>query len=349
MDLRPYLDDLEKRIDVEVEEDLLAQWRRFCAGKWPEDVFTPRRKRTAIKGIEWPKVSVNQALHDLDAMVIQQYSSCAETICGEAGRIMAVRANYGVVILAMPFGPELFVMDETMQALPNCHPIGGDKVKAWLDKGMPSLEHPYLQKVWAAGERFMQIKRQYPKIGKYLWIYHPDFQGPIDVLEVIWGSDFFLALVDEPETIHRLLTLITDFYIAAMKRWQSIVPQADPEISCHWGMLQPGQVMIRDDSAMNLPPDFFAEYIKPYDQRILQELGGGAIHACGRVDHWTGFLAEMKGLKALNMSQPHLNDMDKVLTDTVDRGVAIIDLNPGTVRDYLKAGRKMHGRILSYL
>ena len=57
----------------------------------------------------------------------------------------------------------------------------------------------------------------------------------------------------------------------------------------------------------------------------------------------------MKGLKALNMSQPHLNDMDKVLTDTVDRGVAIIDLNPGTVRDYLKAGRKMHGRILSYL
>jgi hypothetical protein len=347
MDLRPYLDDLESRINPETEEALLAQWRRFLTGKWEQDVFAPKR-RSAAKGIEWPKVPVNRTLDDLDAMVIQQYGGCSNVINGEAGRVMAVRANYGVPILAMPFGCELFVMPEHMQSLPNCHPIGAERVKAWLDKGLPSVDHPYLQRVWAAGERYMQIKRQYPKIGKYVWIYHPDFQGPMDVLELIWGSDIFLAFVDEPETIHRLLTLITDFYIAAMKRWLSIVPQADPAISCHWGMLQPGQVMIRDDSAMNLPPAYFQEFIQPYDQRILNEFGGGVIHACGRVDHWSTFLAEMKGLRAFNMSQPHLNDMEKVLSDTVDKNVAILDLNPQAVRTLQSAGRKLHGRLLMF-
>lgn len=350
MDLRPYLDDLEARIDVETEESLLADWRRFCAGKWDKEVFSPKRKRVARPSIPWPKVSVNQALEDLDAMVVQQYGHASQkTICGETGRVMAARGNYGVPILAMPFGPELFVMTEEHDSLPNCHPLGAERTRAWLDQGMPSLEHPYLQKVWAAGERFKEIARQYPKIGKYVWIYHPDFQGPMDVLELLWGSEIFVAFVDEPETVHRLLTLITDFYIAALKRWFVIVPPMDASVSCHWGMIQPGQVMIRDDSAMNLPPAYFEEFIKPYDERILKEFGGGVIHACGRVDHWSTFLAGMKDLRGFNMSQPHLNDMAKVLADTVDKGLLMLDMKPEAVRGFQAAGRKLHGRMLAYL
>jgi hypothetical protein len=191
----------------------------------------------------------------------------------------------------------------------------------------------------------MDIKRRYPKIGKYMFVYHPDFQGPMDLLELLWGSEIFTAFVDEPQVVHRLLAQITDFYAAALHRWQSIVPNFDPALSCHWGHLQPGQIMLRDDSAMNLSPDYFQEFIRPYDQILLEAFGGGAMHACGRVDHYTPYLASMRGLKAFNMSQPHLNNLENVLRDTIDQNVLLLDLEPQAARAAQARGRKFHGRV----
>ncbi len=350
MDIKPYLDDLERRIDPEVEEELFRQWKQFCTGRSDEDVFSPRRRRKpAPPGIEWPKLTTNEALKSPEAMLLHQFSAASRTIESEHGWLMNIRANYGVVIMAMPFGCELFVMPDEADSLPNCHPIGHEKALAWLDRGMPDLEHPYLQQVWEIGRRIEEIRRQYPKIGKYVYPYHPDLQGPMDILELIWGSDIFLWLVDEPELIHRMLGLISDFYIAVMKRWWSLVPPFDSEVSVHWGYMQPGQIMIRDDSAMNLPPEMFEQYIRPYDQKLMDALGGGTIHACGRVDHWAHFLADMPGVRAFQMSQPHLNDMNRIMDVTVDRGLRLLDLRADAVRELQSAGRRFHGRVQSFM
>lgn len=347
MDIRKYLDDLENRIDAEVEEQLIADWRQFCRGQWQEDLFAPRRKRAVAPGIEWPSLPVSQTLADFDAMVLSQFAACAALIGTEKGGLLNVRSNYGVPILAVPFGSELFVMADELNCLPNCHPIGPQATRAWLEKGLPSLDHPYLEKVFEAGRRFMEIKRQYPKIGKYVFLYHPDLQGPMDILELIWGSEIFTAFIDEPETIHALLQLLTDFYIAVMEKWNSIVPQYDPEVSCHWNLMIPGQVMVRDDSAMNLPPQYFDEFIRPYDSQILGRLGGGCIHSCGRVDHWVPQLCQVTGIKGLNMSQPHLNKMDEVLAETIEKGIPLIGFEGKVAKELQAGGRRLRGRVAS--
>ena len=46
-DLRPYLEDLEQRIDPQVEADLFFEWKQFCLGKATEYLFTPHRRRPA--------------------------------------------------------------------------------------------------------------------------------------------------------------------------------------------------------------------------------------------------------------------------------------------------------------
>jgi hypothetical protein len=350
MDIDRFIDDLEDRLEREVEEDLITKWTQFCRGQYRGDVFVPRRMRPGKPPrLQWPAIRVNETLHDIDKMVLSQLAPVSASIVAGDGRMLNVRSNYGVPILAMPFGCELFVMAEQSNTLPNCHPLGEQKARAWADKGMPSVDHPYLQPVYEVGRQFMQIRSRYPKIGKYVAVYHPDLQGPMDILELIWGSEIFTALVDEPEFMHRMLRLITDFYSAVMTKWNAIVPPFRPDVSCHWGLLQPGQIMIREDSAMNLSPEMFREFMMPYDSELLAKFGGGAIHACGRLDHWTQFLSSMPGTKALQMSQPHLNDLDRVLRETIDRGILLLDLNAEAVRKLQSAGRPLHGKVQAFM
>jgi len=347
MNVDACLEDLEAQINPEIEEDLLQQWKSFCCGQCRDEFFVPRRKGASFRKLKWPKYCVNETLEDFDKMLIQQLSGCAGALEKGSGSMLGVRSNYGVVILAMPFGAELFKMQDEQDTLPNCHPMGLEKIRQIADRPLPSVDDPYLQKVWEMGRRFMEVKRKYPRIGKYVFVYHPDFQGPMDVLELLWGSDIFYAFGDEPGFMHRMLRLMTDFYKATMKRWQEVVPNWDPHLSCHWSHMQRGQIMIRDDSAMNLPPAVFEEFIRPYDQELLDTFGGGAIHACGRVDHYSRFFRDMPGMYGFNMSQPHLNNMETVFSDTVDQGIQILDLAPGATQSAAAAGRKLHGRVVT--
>jgi len=89
-----------------------------------------------------------------------------------------------------------------------------------------------------------------------------------------------------------------------------------------------GHAMLRDDSAMNLSPEMFAEFIFPYDQRVLREFGGGGIHFCGKGDHYIERMSDMDGLHTVNFSQPHLNDMEVLLANTVDKGIRLVNIVP---------------------
>ena len=72
---------------------------------------------------------------------------------------------------------------------------------------------------------------------------------------------------------------------------------------------------------MNLSPELFREFIQPYDSQLLQELDGGMVHFCGTGDHFAELLAKTPGLSSVDMSQPHLNHMEKILSALPDHGI----------------------------
>ncbi len=104
-----------------------------------------------------------------------------------------------------------------------------------------------------------------------------------------------------------------------------------------------GKIMIRTDSGMNLSPEIYDEFIRPYDQRLLNELGGGAVHFCGRGSHYIASTCSMNGLYAINLSQPHLNDMEMIYQNTVDKDIRLLDFAREHAEEALAAGRKLHG------
>ena len=96
---------------------------------------------------------------------------------------------------------------------------------------------------------------------------------------------------------------------------------------------------------MNFSPEMFDTFIRPYDARLLAEFGGGAIHFCGRGDHYIESASTMPGLTAIQLSQPPYNDMEQIYRNTVDKGIALLGLDRRAAEATLAAGRDLRGRV----
>ena len=338
------LNELEERIDPEEEGRLLHEWTEYAEGHHADGVFAPRRAKPRPPRVDWPKVGINDAIEDFDLMALHQYRLCSELLASGGGNLLQVRANYGTPILPSLFGAKLFIMPEKTDTLPTNWPLEEEGVLRILEDGVPDVRSALGGCALGMGEHFREIGAAWPKIGQYVQVYHPDTQGPMDLCELLWGSTLFCALIEQPDRVKALLELVTDTYCEFLHAWQKICP-FHPVCNPHWGMLIKGAIVLREDSCMNLSPDIVREFVMPYDQRLLREFGGGAVHFCGRGDHFVELLTAMDDVSAVNISQPELNDMETIFRATVDRGINLIGLAPTAVEQALAAGRPLRGRV----
>lgn len=323
--LESCLADLEARIDEAREAANVAAWRTFLDGDWNgPGPFRPPRRQPAPPTIEWPTVHINDAQNDPEAMLLEQFRGVSETLAAGGGGALNVRCNYGVGILASQCGCDIVQMDREQGNLPTSIPLGSrDAIRDLLRKGIPAPTAGLGAKVFATAGHFLDAFRRFPKIGRWVQLYHPDAQGPIDNAELVWGSDLFLALYDEPELMRAFLDFMTEHYSTFMRAWFEQIPRTG-EYAAHWGIWFKGSLTIRNDSLMNLSPEMYREWVRPHDQRLFDEFGGGVIHFCGRGDHFIEAMSEMNGLTAVNLSQPHLNDMETIAANTVGKGIRLI-------------------------
>lgn len=344
--LTPYLDDLETRIDEFEEEALFARWYALARGEFTGDLFDPPRTMPRPAGLAWPHATINQGLDNFESMVLQQLGECSAMLTSGGGRLLAIRANYGTPILPSLFGVKIYRMEDMHDTLPASWPLPDlDAIRAVVDAGVPDLYSSLAGQALETGERYVELFKAYPKIARHVHIYHPDTQGPMDLAEMLWGSGIFVDSYEEPELLHALLEVITQTYIAYLRAWGQIVPFRSDGVAVHWGMLHRGHIMLRDDSAMNFSPAMYEEFFVPYEQRLLDAFGGGAMHFCGRGDHYIAQATAMRGIFAINMSQPEYNDMETIYQHTVDRNVQIIGLARGEAERALASGRPLHGNV----
>jgi hypothetical protein len=344
------MEDLERRIDPAVEDALLSDWLGFWEGRCREPYFSPSRPGASPPGLGWPAVGVNEALEDNDRMLLHQATFVSRALAEASGNILCVRCNYGVGTLPSLFGAEQFLMDPELNCLPNVRPLpgGAEDIRRLLDAGVPDLDGGLGGRVFAMAEHYRRVLADYPNVRRYVYLYHPDLQGPMDVCELLWGSGIFLDLYEQPELVHDAMALICETYERFMARWEAVAPPAEAYpagYSAHWRTVWKGRIVLREDSAMNLSPEMFHEFIRPYDQRLLDNLGGGGIHYCGRGDHWIGDAAEMDGVYAFHASQPEYNDMEVVFASTIDRDLRLVDLPRRAADEALAAGRDLRGRV----
>ncbi len=327
IDVEPYLDRLEEAIDIDWERQKLTEWKSHLNFEPRPDGgrFDVRGAADgAVPSLDWPEITTNEAIGDPAKMLLHQLGGAMNVICGRGYLVPSIRTNYGTGIIATLFGARVFWMDEELGTLPTTWPFDGDDaMKKLLAGGMPDLDGGFGGRCFETLSYFQEKLAPYPKLSEAVWIYHPDLQGPIDNAELIWGSSMFYAFYEQPDTVKAVTELITDTYIAFLDRWLEATPERDPDFTSHWSLFMKGHVMLRDDSIMNLSPDMYREFVKPYDERILARYGGGGIHFCGRADHCIDMMTDSPNLTMVNMSQPHLNDMKRIYDATIGKGIAL--------------------------
>jgi hypothetical protein len=337
------LEDIEARIDPETEEDYVGQWRDFLYNRFEGDIFSAVRKKTSAPSVDILRVdNINDALEDYDNMLRHQLQGVSDTLGRKHGNLV-VRANYGTGILSSLFGAEIFVMPRHTNTLPTTRAFNDTElIRAKVEAGMPDIMGGFGKQVFEFGEICAEVFEKYPKIKKYVKVYHPDLQGPLDICELLWGGEIFYAMYDEPELVHAMLRLVTDTYIEFIEKWFKMFPPS-AEMNPHWGMLwHRGAITLRNDSAMNLSPALYREYAMPYDGELLARYGG-AEHFCGRGDHYIELLSTLPGLNGVQMSQPHLNDMEIIYKNTVDKGIKLMSLKRDVAeRDLSRPGGFRH-------
>ncbi len=347
IELKRYLDDLEARISPRVEAGLADAWRAFCDLGCGDAFFSPRRP-PAPPRIEWPDAPLNAALDDMNLMLYLQLKGASDELAAGGGLMLSVRANYGTGIIPTMFGAELLYLSDEAGMLPGARPLPGgvDALRAMVDARRIDYERGLSPRVFEFGARWNELVRDYPNIARHVHAYNPDLQGPFALVDMLAGSGLYLALYDEPELVHAALDFMTELYLDYTRRWQALCPPYDAEHSIEWGLMHRGHTMLRNDAIVNLSERMYREFAQPYDARIFEALGGG-MHFCGRGDHYIAAACELPGLSCINMSQPELNDMERIYAATIDRDILIVGMPPAEIARAGRAGRALHGRVHS--
>ena len=345
IELEKYLADLEERIDPAIERENQRLWIDFLENGFEGEIFSPQRPQPSKPKTDWPDININDAIEDIDLMVLDQLHAVSNVLSNGADNRLGVRSNYGTGIMSSLFGCERFVMPRETNTLPTTKPLESqDRLKELLDAGVPDIHSQFGGEVFNCAERFAEVFTGYPKISEFVELYHPDMQGPIDILELVWGSEMYLGFYDQPQLLKDMLELITQTYIEFLRAWFDLVGIGNRH-SVHWGGTMKGNVMLRNDSLMNMSPELYVEFVRPLDQRIFDEFDGGAIHFCGRGDHYIEEMSRMNGLSVIAMSQPEYNDMETIFRNTVDRDIKIIGLPKQAAEQALAQKRDLHSNV----
>jgi len=137
-----------------------------------------------------------------------------------------------------------------------------------------------------------------------------DTQAPFDLAALAWGHGILTGLYDHPDTVHRLLDLMTEAYIAySHHRKQRLGEPLTSGYHCCGLKLARGGVHLSDDSAVLCSAEIYREFIQPYNARALAPFAGGWLHFCGNGNHILDQMLATPGVNAIHLGNPDNCDL----------------------------------------
>jgi hypothetical protein len=248
---------------------------------------------------------------------------------------LTIRANFGTVLIASMFGaaaeqigdnPPWVRHDGTHVTLEQV--AGADSTsmsKGWIPRVVETMQF------------YDETLLGRPELKELIRIVLPDLQGPFDNLELIGGSEVFLSLATEPDLVDRALHALA---VAQVNLARHLAPWVTdgPGGYCHQHAVGlKGNILLRNDSCIMVSAQRYGEQIAPHDEFVLDALGGGGIHSCGRIEHLVDEFLALPSLRSLDFGQSEMNDVDEIYRKAAERKVALIRV--AVEREELESGR----------
>ena len=215
-DTRRYLDRLEAAIDPKH----LAATRKFqldCMRYKP----VPRLPvSVSFEASDWPTFNHQETLVDREKMLLAELRPVYHAALLKDDTLPSIRANYGTGILPSLFGCQIRSFEDQLPMALPFHST--EKVRALVDKGVPDLRSGQGGIVFDTVAFFKEALAPYPRLRDGIAIELADTQGPFDAAEIVWGSEIFVEMYENPDLVHKLLSLIADTTSAFTRAHQKV-------------------------------------------------------------------------------------------------------------------------------
>ncbi len=166
----------------------------------------------------------------------------------------------------------------------------------------------------------------YFKANADLPVVFTDCQGPLTTAFQVVGYDKFCYWVqDDPRRIHKLMALVTE----ALIQWVTFQKQraGQPITGCCYPLSIKvpdghGGVWMSDDDSVIVGADLYAEFVKPYNEKLLAAFGGGCIHYCGNSTQNIANYCNTEGVTSVNnLNMDNLQAAAKMRKALRDKGI----------------------------
>jgi hypothetical protein len=85
-----------------------------------------------------------------------------------------------------------------------------------------------------------------------------------------------------------------------------------------------GNILIRNDCAVNISASMYREHVSPHDSYVLESLDGGGIHCCGRCEHLVEEFVSLPAVKCIDLGQSDMNDVRAIHNRAGERRVPLV-------------------------
>lgn len=248
---------------------------------------------------------------------------------------LTIRTNYGTVLIASLFGAKVEQIGDnpawvrhdgvplSLQQVAEVDPT--DMSGGWIPRVVETLQF------------YAETLSAWPELKESIRIVLPDLQGPFDNLELIGGSEVFLRMATEPVMLDRALHTLASAQVNLAEYLTPWITDG-PRGFCHQHAVGlKGSILLRNDSCIMVSAERYRDQIAPHDEHVLNALGGGGIHSCGRIEHLVDEFLKLPSLRSLDFGQAEMNDVDAIYRKAADRKIALIRV--ATNRSDLESGK----------
>ena len=198
-----------------------------------------------------------------------------------------------------------------MEAIVGCQIHAGAEEAMWptpalgpdyegIEEIVPADDSPWLAKLLDLTRALVDAND-----GSYV-VTHALQRGPTDMLSALLGdARMGLAFYDAPERVHDVLGRTAEaFVIVARAQYDLIPPFRGGHVPWSYGLWAPGSVVrFQSDSASQLSPRMYKEFILPHDRTIMRAFDYSLIdlHSAGTL-HLHKVLLEEEELDAISVT-----------------------------------------------
>jgi hypothetical protein len=278
----------------------------FWEGRGPCLILIPPREVPLYDLEDYPR-----RFADPRAMWESEMERARPVVDWPTDGIPTVRPNLGVILVPALAGQPFRVEPDAMP-WPG-EPLAERAIRAAVPTDPAGCE------VLRKAVEFYGIHRA--EGGGSIAAYLADTQGVFDIAHLLAGDDVFLDLADPDREswVRDLLEISLELYLAASRFLKDAL--AEPAGTMVHGHGTPQGVFfphagarVSEDTATLLSPNMIERLILPSIERCAEPFGGLFVHYCGRHDTLFRQLAQMPAVRAIDLGNPEMHDLEALLT-----------------------------------